>query len=155
MPARQTFTVRLDLDGVPETLRALRRLGPDASDALRAASLTLSEDLAAKIRAAGQAEGRQAALLVGTVKARRDRLPSVTIGGSSPAVGRRWPGRGRAKPYELLFGSEFGGHGHGFKPHRGRQGYWINPTVERENPAINRAWNGAADRVVRTFGGSR
>lgn len=153
MAVAKTFTVRLRIDGVTETLKALNQLEPDANKAIRAHSLELSRQLAGRIKAKASASGRQAALLAPTVKAGRDRVPLVRVGGTSPRIGRPYPRRGRARPFELLFGSEFGGdHGHGFLPHRGRKGYWINPTVEAAAPLISREWNAAADEVVRQFG---
>lgn len=150
MPANQSMNIDMRVDGARETLAAFKDLPKEASAELRKAALDLADMLAQRVKAAGAAEGRQAALLVGTVKPRRDRIPSITVGGTT-AVGRSWPKRGRGKAFELLFGSEYGGRGHGFKPHRGRFGYWINPTVEAEQDAVGREWLAAADRIIAAF----
>lgn len=150
MAGSQAIRLTVRIDGAQATLKAFRDLPKEANDQLRDKSLELSEKMANWLQAAGSAEGRQAKLLVGTVRARRDRLPYVTVGGTK-RVGRPWPTRGRAKAYELLFGSEFGGTGHGFKPHRGRAGYWIFPTIEAHESDIGREWKKAADEVVKAF----
>lgn len=144
-----SLTVRID--GAQTTLKAFRDLPKEASDELRDAAQGLSEKMAGWVRAAGQAEGRQASLLVGTVKAKRDRLPYMVVGGTK-RIGHAWPGGGRAPAFALLFGSEFGsGRGHGFLPHRGKVGYWIFPTIEAHEGEIAREWGKAADEVLDRF----
>lgn len=144
-----SLTVRID--GAQATLKAFRDLPKEASDALRDAAQDLSDKMANWVKAAGQAEGRQASLLVGTVKAKRDRLPYMVVGGTK-RIGHSWPGAGRAPAYQLLFGSEFGASsGHGFLPHRGKAGYWVFPTIEAHEGEIAREWTKAADDVLDRF----
>lgn len=147
--AKTTMSVPVRIDGIRQTLTGLSKLGPDANNAIRDAALDLSKLLAARAQAAGAAEGRQAALVARTVKARRDRVPVVVGGGATPRLGR-----GRAKPYELLFGSEFGSDRYRQfgKPHIGRGSYWFFRTVDEQAPQIAAAWQRAADEVLRRFG---
>lgn len=150
--AAQGIHLTVRIDGAQATLKAFRDLPKEASDALRDAAQDLSEQMANWLRAAGSGEGRQASLLTGTVKAKRDRLPYVTVGGTK-RIGHPWPGAGRAPAYALLFGSEFGSsRGHGFKPHRGKVGYWVFPTIEAHEGEIAREWTKAADEIVERFG---
>lgn len=150
MPARP-FEVSVAITGVRETLQAIRQLGPDANKAIRDRSMELSQRMAGRLRSAAQAEGRQAARLAETVKPKRDRVPAVNIGGTKRIFRGRKDGTGR-EAFRGLFGSEFGARGHGFKPHRGRNGYWVWPTILSEQPAIAQEWQKAADEVVRQFG---
>lgn len=147
---RESISVDMRVEGARETLEAFQALPKEASQQLREAALTLAELLAQRVASAGRAEGRQAALLADTVKAKRDRIPSIVVGGTKP-LGHAWPKRGRGKAFELLFGSEFGAKGHGFKPHRGAQGYWIFPTVEASQAEIGREWLKAADDIILAF----
>lgn len=145
--AKQGLTITLRVDGIRETLAALRKLPKDASDELRNASLKLSQSLATKVQSAARAEGRQAAALAPTVKARRDRVPSIVAGGATRI------GRNRKPAFKLLFGSEFGANYlPQFKPHLGTGSYWFFQTVEREQAEIASEWRKAADAVVREFG---
>lgn len=148
MAARTSLTVTVRIDGLRETLNALSRMGPDANREIRAKSLELSRLLAVRAAAAARAQGRQGPLVARTVKPKLDRVPTVTAGGASPRLGR-----GRARPYELLFGSEFGSHRFKQfgKPHLGRGSYWFFRTIEAEQPATIRAWMAAADEVVARF----
>lgn len=146
--ASSTLTMKIKIDGVFETLRALNKLPKDANDEIRKASLELSRKLAAKAIASGHREGRQAAIVATTVKARRDRVPVVVAGGMKKI------GRNRKPAYKLLFGSEFGSNKlEQYKPHLGRGSYWFFKTVEDNAEEISREWNKAADEVVRKFGG--
>lgn len=150
--AAKSISLTVRIDGAQATLKAFRDLPKDASDELRDRAQELSEKMAGWVRAAGNAEGRQASLLVGTVKAKRDRLPYMVVGGTK-RIGHAWPGAGRAPAYQLLFGSEFGSsRGHGFLPHRGKAGYWVFPTIEAHEGDIAREWNKAADEVIAKFG---
>lgn len=143
--ASQALTIRLRITGAKQTLAAFRGMPKEASQSLRERTLALSETLAQAARAAAASEGRQAPLLAPTVKAKRDRVPAIEAGGSK-RVGSR-----KAPAFKLLFGSEFGSALRQFKPHRGRQGYWFFPTVEREQDTIAAAWQEVADDVIRVF----
>lgn len=162
MAPKQALTVNLAIDGVRETLAAFRSLPKDANDQLRERSRKLAEIVAERAKAAGQAEGKQAALVARTVKARRDRVPVVQAGGT------RRLGRHRAPAFGLLFASEFGmdqrsgwyanqryrrSTGMQYEPHTGQEGLWFFPTVEAAQPMINREWNAAADEILRAFAG--
>ena len=146
--ARTSLQVSVRIDGLRQTLAVLNRLGPEANNQVRDKALELSRVLSSRARAAGMAEGRQAALVAGTVKARRDRVPVVVAGGAGGRLGR-----GRARPYELLFGSEFGSDRYKQfgKPHVGRGSYWFFRTVEDSSEEISTAWARAANEIVRAF----
>lgn len=150
--------LRIRLDGAQETLKAFRALPKEASTELRDASLNLSRILAAKIADAGRAQGGQAALLAGTVKAKYDRVPAVKVGGTMGL------GRHRTPAWRLLIGSEFGHGGqggagrgsrnfapHGFPARHSPQGIWIFPTVRENEGEIGKAWLEVADEIVQRF----
>lgn len=146
---RTGLTVNINVSGLRPALAAVAKLPKDAQNELRDASLELSKELADSARAAGRAEGSQAALVASTVAARRDRVPTVTAGGASRL------GRNRKPAYKLLFGSEFGSNFYlqFGKPHLGSGSYWFFDTVDREQGAITVRWLQAADAVVAKFGG--
>lgn len=159
--AKSSLTVKVQIEGVRETLAAFRELPKDASKELRDASQKLAKVIAAKAKVDAVAHGGpQGKLLAPTIKAARDRVPVVTVGGA------RKVGRNRAPAYGVLFGSVFGfygrsgwygaakfhgGRGRQYRPHRGQDAYWFFPLVESEAPEISRAWNQAADDIVRKF----
>lgn len=147
--AKQQLIIRVHIDGLRETLAALRQLPKDASDELRAAALEISKEIAKAAAASGRREGRQAALVAGTVKAQRDRVPVVVAGGTKRIGSRRKPA------YALLFGSEFGANVlQQYKPHLGKGSYWFFRTIEDEQVEIAERWLKAADEVIRKFGGA-
>lgn len=135
----------ITVEGLFETLAAFRYLPKAASQALRERSLELAGTLASDVQSAARAEGGQAALMAGLIKAKRDRIPAVKAGGS------RRVGRNRAPAFKLLFGAEFGADQYPqFKPHRGTRGYFMFPTI-RGNDAIPQAWQDVADDIGRAF----
>lgn len=156
------LTVSVRIDGARDTLAAFRALPKDASTSLRRRTLEVSELLATRIATAARNEGRQAALIAGTVKARRDRVPTIQAGGA------RRVGRNRAPAYGVLFGSEFGmnarsgwyaaakyddSFGSQYKPHRGRSSYWFFRTVDDNMDEVAAAWRKVADDIERSFAG--
>lgn len=152
MSTKDSLTINLRITGVREVLAGFRALPKEANQQLRETSTRLARTLAVKVAAAGRAEGSQAALLATTVKARKDRVPVIQVGGT------RKLGSNRKPAYKLLFGSEFGGSQSGsyalrqFKPHLGQGSYWIFKTVDGSQGLISREWNEAADAIVRAFG---
>lgn len=145
--AKTSLTVDLHIEGARETLAAFRRLPKEASAELRDRALKLSELLASTASRAARGDSPQAAAVASTIKARRDRVPSVQVGGAKRVGSRRTPA------FKILFGAEFGASPSlpQFRPHRGREGYWFFPSVEAEQGRISREWNKAADEVVRKF----
>lgn len=140
-------TITISAEGVRETIAAFRALPRDATNELRQASLDLAGDLATDARAAGTAEGSQAALVATTVRAVRDRVPVVQAGGTKRLGSRRKPA------WKLLFGSEFGSNEYRQFPreHQGREGIWFFPTIERNSASIAARWREAADRIIAAF----
>lgn len=145
MASGLTITVRVS--GARETLAAFRAMPKNTVDELRDASLDLSRDVARWAAAGGHAEGAQAGLVAGTVRAVRDRVPSVQAGGSR-RVGSR-----KAPAWTLLFGSEFGSNRYRQFPHRhlGRGSVWFFRTIEAHETEIAERWLRAADRVIAAF----
>ena len=146
--AKKELLVTIKIDGIREMLTALNKLPKDANNELRTAALEISRELSAAARESGTSEGRQAAIVAVTVKARRDRVPVVVAGGPKRI------GRNRAPAYKLLFGAEFGATRYEqYKPHVGRGSYWFFRTVEDNEVEIARKWLDAADEIIRKFSG--
>lgn len=146
--ARTTLSVNLHVEGSRELLAAFRRLPKDASAALRDASLELATALADRAAVAAAADAApQSKLLVPTIRAKRDRVPAVQVGGSTRV------GRNKVPAYKVLFGAEFGSNQHRQfgRVHSGRRGYWFFPLVEEQREQIETGWLKAADDIVSSF----
>jgi hypothetical protein len=158
---KQALTIKLNARGVRPVLAAFQHLPKDANNELRAASMRIADILATSAKEASHIDAQAAAVGM-TVKAIRDRVPVVQAGGA-----RRVTSTG-ARAFDLLFGSEFGmtrrsgwyaasryrgSPGRQFaEGHRGIDGRWFFPTIERELPAVLRQWEQAADAILRRFG---
>lgn len=144
--AKTGLTVNIKIDGLRETLAALSKVGKDANAEIKAKAQEIATELAKSARAAGMAEGSQAALVSTTVKAMKDRVPVIQAGGTKKL------GRNKKPAYKLLFGSEFGSDRfEQYKPHIGQGSYWFFKTVEDEQATVSRKWLEAADEVIRKF----
>lgn len=145
-----SIRIRVRTEGLRETIRAARRLPPEAKREVKAASTELARTLAARIQAAGRGSDRQSARAASTVRAIRGLLPTITAG-----------------PHPLLFGSEFGSNARWgwylndryndsparqFRPHRGAASYWFFETADANAGYIARQWQQAADRIIRAWG---
>ncbi|MBF8189124.1 hypothetical protein ITP53_26010 [Nonomuraea sp. K274] len=146
--AKDSLTIKVRITGVRETLKAFKDLPEDASTELREGTLALSQLLAKKVEAAGRSDSPQSALVAGTVRARKDRVPVIVAGGPKKVGSRRTPAR------KILFGSEFGATTlKQFRPHVGNGSYWFFQTVEAHQHEIDSAWNKVAGDIARKFGG--
>lgn len=159
--AKTTLTVKVHIEGVREILRAFDVLPKNAQNAIREHSQVLARKLAVKAQVDVSVHGGpQGPNLASTVKAVRDRVPAIQIGGT------RRIGRHRAPAYGQLFGALFGmnsrsgwfsalqyksAHGHQYREHRGQDAYAFFPVIEREAATISREWHAAVDDVVSKF----
>lgn len=132
--------------GARETLAKFSALPKEATEAISARSWELAQELAGKVRTAAQEDNSQTALMAGSVKAVRGKLPTIQAGGTARVGSRRKP------RYKVLFGTEFGSNLKQFRPHRGRNSYWFFKTVYDDQKDISDKWNAAADDIIRTFG---
>jgi hypothetical protein len=148
MAAKQSLTIRIKISGVREVLNALRALPKEANAEIRDKALEIAQHIAAEAKQAGFNEGSQAALVATTVRAAKDRLPTVVAGGNKKLGSNRKPA------YKLLFGSEFGSNRYPqYRPHLGRDSYWFFRTVDDNQAEISRMWLEAADEIIKRFGG--
>lgn len=94
---------------------------------------------------------RQAAKVAATVRANRDRIPNVTIGGNRSRYS------GGAVAGMTLFGTEFGARGtfpNGGRrfPFKDYRGLWIYKALREQQPEITRRWKQAVDKVLDNWG---
>ena len=145
---KTSLTMRVRIEGVRETLKALNELPKEANEQMRKAAMTMAEKLAVKSQQAALSDqSPQAALIVPTIKPRRDRVPVIVAGGST-RVGRR-----SVPAWKVLFGSEFGANQYPQfgKRHQGQEGSYLFPIVEANSELVEREWNAAADDVIARF----
>jgi hypothetical protein len=151
------LVMTLRVAGVRQTLKAFDELPKDANQELRDRSLTIAAVVVERSAAAALAHSRQTALVAPTVRAQRDRVPTVIAGGSR-RVGRR-----RRPASELLYAGEFGQNqrsgwysarrysesaGRQWQPHLGRHSYWFFRTAEANQDYIEREWYAGVDEVL-------
>lgn len=161
MAEKQTIKVRMDI--TPEIralLKALNEMDNESKNALKEKVKGIASWVAEDIKraAASAPMPKQSTRVAQTTRANKDRVPSVTIGGS------RVKFSGGAVSGDVLYGSEFGADptsisgkfpngGRRFpyrSPDRGQgsQGYWIYPTLRANQPKITREWHEAVDNVL-------
>ena len=171
------ITVRLDDREVQAILRAFSRMDKQANTDLRDLSTVISQDIANEFRNSARGSRwypEQASFVAQSARATRDRVPSVTLGGSkaySTSDGRR------VAAGSLLFLSEFGslpsvqrdrfrnsaqrrtgargglqGPPRSPREGRGNRGWWLFPRLKRLQPDILRRWINGAQKVADEWG---
>jgi hypothetical protein len=152
--AKDTIPIGLEVEGVKETLKALRKLDKEAQKEGRDKALEIANILASRIRDRlnSSPDPRYRALAV-SVKAGRDRVPVIRVGGrANPKVS------GGGGPRELVIGMEFGADQTGpnawrFPPRtpklgRGNKGYYIYPALKANQDEIIGLWFDAMDKLL-------
>jgi len=133
----------LHISNLNAALRALSRIDKNLSGELRDASTEIADHVLTAARS--RAQGRRAQAVAGSMRVRRDRIPSIAAGGSVPVQLT-----GRSVPAGAVFwGTEFGGtYQTQFEPHRGRSGYFLYPAVRAEGGWITDTYLDALDVVL-------
>lgn len=163
MADKQTIRVKMDMtQEIRDLLADLNKMDAESKKELKDKVASISAWTAQGIiqKSYDAPMPRQAAIVAQTVKPNRDRLPNVTIGGSS---GRK--ASGGASAGELVIGNEFGAYptsengafpngGRRFpyrsaREGRGNAGYWIFPALKEMQPEISRRWWDAATNIFR------
>lgn len=147
--SKTALTVKVEIEGLKDTLTKLNKLPKVANDALKDHSGELAGFLARQVQdRARRDKSPQAKRVAGTVRVMRDRVPVIQAGGSKRIASSRVPA------YKLLFGSEFGSNAYPQfrKRHQGTDGSWFFGTTEEYAQEISDAWNEAATEVIEFFG---
>lgn len=147
--------IQMDKHDKEMLFKAFKTMPKDAQDVLRAETKKLVTILAEemKAKAASAPNPAQAMLLARSIKANRDRVPSITVGGGRKIPVKRNKTAGSPQPMQsdFLFGAEFGVRDGGpgtFKQGgrkfahysgrmgRGSRGYFIFPTLRKNQEKI-------------------
>lgn len=140
--ARPSRTSRIDdvyIDGLGELLRDLRALPKDAAKELRDASVTIADRyMVPSWRQAAMKAGPWGPKLAESVKAKRDRVPSVSIGG------RRKLFSGGASANMVRYPSASGQARDSWAPFQKTE--WIAQRRDYSEPAL-REWSKAIDDI--------
>lgn len=171
MGEKETVTFKADPKDLKNLYAAFKTLTDEANNELKSQVTAISAWTAGKIQAAAaQAPYMpiQAQRVAESVRPNKDRIPNITIGGTKKNFS------GGAAVGEVLFGSEFGAEpyltkkkngsnlgansfgknkGRRFPPmsppyNGGNEGYWIFPTLRREQENITSAWITAVESVL-------
>jgi hypothetical protein len=159
---KTTKSMQLDMSEYRGVLKALSLMDDKAKTALKDDVQSISKWTAQGIIQSSYSAfmPAQAAIVAKTVRANRDRLPNVTIGGS------RGRASGGANAGQLLFGNEFGGSRNAFgtvsafpnggykfpdrspREGRGNKGWWIFPALVEMQPTIRKRWEETVNKVM-------
>ena len=136
---------------------ALRRLPKEASAQLRVAAKAIAADIAGEAAERARGLGGVAGLVAPTIRASKDRVPVVKMGGTGklPDAGSDWT-HARSGPRQtvgdVIFGAEFGGGARDttqqFRPHKGTQGYFLWPTVRDRSDDIQERYGEALQAAL-------
>ena len=161
MAEKQTIKVQMDITPeIRELFKRLNEMDKESKTELKDKVKPIASWVAEEIKTAASYAPmyKQAQRVAQTTWANRDRIPSVTIGGS------RVKFSGGAVSGDVLYGSEFGANptseagafpngGRRFpfrspKRGQGNEGYWIYPTLRLAQPRITREWHAEVDKVL-------
>ena len=156
MAKKEQIKVGLEVEGLRDAIKAFNKLDKETQNQVRDAVVKIAQNMANQIASTGKSlRDPRYGLLASSVRASRDRVPVVYIGGR---VNPKASGGGG--PNQLLFGMEFGAESRRnswrFPPRSeplrgGNEGYWIFPTARRQQPEVLEAWQEALDAGLATF----
>jgi len=147
----------IQIVGIAKFLRDAAKADANFNVEMRKAARQVAANLVikAKDEAATVTRSRQAIQVMRGMKARSDRIPTVSLSEKSPFISKSNPNKYRKRPVtrgDVFFGAEFGGGAtprtKQFLRHRGRSGYFFWPTVRKEKDNIAREYLDAIDRVL-------
>jgi len=140
------------VDGIAETLALMKGWPKEASKELRA-EVQIMTTRHAQFIAANAARNRDPRVRgqAATVRAKKDRLPTVLIGGARQVkVSRPGP---NPRAGDVLFGTEFGArpgpNAWRFPP--ATDSYWLFSSLKNRQPALVSEWQQAVLKVARRW----
>ena len=155
MAERVTVKIQPDSSDLRNLYKAFRQMDEGSKNALKDEVTSISAWSATELQSSYtmNPKPKQAQKVAATIRANKDRIPNVTIGGNKQRFS------GGAVSGQVLFGSEFGGPapfangGRRFPDRsdpqgRGNIGYGIFKKLKDIQPRLTREWKDAVDRHV-------
>lgn len=160
MSDRTTVSIKPDQSQLRGLYAAFRAMDKDSQVKLKNDVSLISAWSAGELKqgAYGAPMSAQSIKVAETVRANRDRIPNVTVGGSKQRFS------GGAVSGQVLFGNEFGANptsAAGAFPNGGRRfpfrsaskgrgnaGYWIFKTLKEIQPEVTQRWKKAVTEVL-------
>jgi hypothetical protein len=157
-------SMKIDDQDLLALLKAMNKMDKESKTTLKREVFKISEMTATALRF-GAVSKRQK-IIANTIRARWDRVPTISVGGSKKMSSKAKYGDKSGTVGDALFGVEFGAKqnflrngGRSF-PQRsvpygnrgGLRGYWIFPTLRHMQPEIKRRWYQAVDDVIDVWG---
>lgn len=162
--------VSIAAPGLFEFLRIASQAYPDFNREMRKAAEEVAQVVVdrAKVNAASQPKHgpnragssgmSQAQAVVGKLRARRDRIPTIKLDHKGAFVSASRPNRKRktkVRAGDVFFGAEFGGRRRKttqqFLRHRGRQGYFFWEAVRDNKSYIAKAYSEKIELVLKSL----
>lgn len=152
---RETVKIQPDARDLRNLYKAFREMDEGSKNALKDEVTSISKWSATELQSSYTMNPypAQAQKVAATIRANKDRIPNVTIGGNKQRFS------GGAVSGQVLFGSEFGGPapfangGRRFPERsapqgRGNMGYGIFKKLKEIQPRLTREWKDAVNRHV-------
>lgn len=131
----------VSVEGLAKLRRDLKSVSADAPRELSAAGKEVAEFVAEDARGAASGLGGVAAKVAPSISAK------ASGGGGAIGLG--------GAAYPMALGAEFGGQGRPttqqFKPHLGRTGYFVYPTIRRDSDRIESEFTEKLDDLMRKY----
>lgn len=135
-------TGTVNVDGLAELSRALKNLEDPKTlqRELRAANKEAADYVTDKSRSRGQSQGSTAAMIAAQIRASAGaQSAGVSLGRHPAAAGAEFGGQKRPTTQQ-------------FRPHLGRTGYFVYPTIRDSAEEIVEPYEEAIDRLIRKAG---
>lgn len=154
---RGRVTIKLQAEGAERLLSGFADLPQTLQNTVSDRSVLIAQTEVRNLQQAARGDTAQAKLIAPSIKVTTAAggFPAFTAGGSG-----RIPGGDGARYGDVFFGAEFGGQNSRatmqFRPHQGKTGYWLFPTLRSDMDEIVAAYEVALDQAENSvFGGDR
>jgi hypothetical protein len=144
-----TAKVEYDKQDIRQILRSFKAMSDEAIDQSKKVSAELAEFASRKIRdyAVGSRYVASARVADAVKISKSSKIGEFSYGFKSQKFFS-----GGASTLDMVYGLEFGATRYPqFPAHRGREGYFIYPTLRKIQPEIIKQWEEAFDQILKEF----
>lgn len=149
-------SLSVKIDGLEAVVKTFRKAGPETNKLLQYANKIFAEEVAEKARAKMYPTVRSVSPLPSEGPRGPRKSGKGSLGRTKASIRANATAKGASivaggPKAEGFFGHEFGGQGrpttHMFPRHRGRDGYFLYPTIRAEYKGLAKRWEEILDEV--------